>query len=115
MCGVADETVRPTVSECKQLAQSEYKKCRHDKIAAILRWNMCKKYGFPHTEKSYKHFIDKDIKVLENEEVKLLCDFSIQTETKIDHNKPDILLLDKMKTCILKGMPINTKNIEHKK
>ena len=38
--------------------------------------------------------------VLENEKVKLLWDFSIQTEIKIDHNKPDIVLLDKKeKTC----------------
>ena len=31
-----------------------------------------------------------------------MCDFSIQTEAKIDHNKPDILLLDKKKkTCFI--------------
>ena len=47
---------------------------------------MCREYGFPHTEKSYEHSIDKDKKVLENEGVKLLGDFSIQTEAKIDHN-----------------------------
>ena len=51
MCGGADETVSHIVSECKQLAQNEYKKCRHDKIAAILHWSMCREYGFPHTEK----------------------------------------------------------------
>ena len=28
--------------------------------------------------------------MLENEGVKLFWDFSIQTEAKIDHNKPDI-------------------------
>ena len=42
MCGGADETVSHIVSECKQLAQNEYKKCRHDKIGAILHWSMCK-------------------------------------------------------------------------
>ena len=98
MCGGADETASHIVSECKQLAQNEYKKCRHDKIATILHWSMCREYGFPHTEKSYEHSIDKDKKVLENEGVKLLWDFSIQTEGKINHNKPDILLLDKKKS-----------------
>ena len=58
---------------------------------------MCTEYGFPHTGKSYEHSIDKDKKVLENEGVKLWWDFSIQTEAKIDHNKPDILQLDKKK------------------
>ena len=63
---------------------------------------MCREYGFPHTEKSYEHSIDKDKKVLENEGVKLLGDFSIQTEAKINHNKLDILLVDKKKkTCFI--------------
>ena len=67
---------------------------------------------FPHTEKSYEHSIDQDKKVLENEGVKLLWDFSIQTEGKINHNKPDILLLDKKtKTCFIIDVacPFNTR------
>ena len=35
--------------------------------------------------------MDQGKKVLENKGVKLLWDLSIQTEAKIDHNKPDIL------------------------
>ena len=60
------------------------------------------KYGFPTTAKSYEHFVDKEMAVLENEEVKLLWDFSIQTEIRIDHNKPDLVLLDKKgRTCYI--------------
>ena len=100
LCGERDETVSHIVSECKELAQKDYKKARHDKVAAILHWQMCQKYGFPTAAKSYEHFVDKEMSVLENEKVKLLWDFSIQTEVKIDHNKPDIVLLDKKeKTC----------------
>ena len=33
---------------------------------------------------------------IENDRVKILWDFSIQTETKIDHDKPDLILLEKM-------------------
>ena len=51
MCGGADETVSHIVSECKQLAQNEYKKCRHDKIAAILHWSMCREYVCFHTQR----------------------------------------------------------------
>ena len=95
LCGARAETVSHIVSECKELAQTEYKKIRHDKVAAILHWQFCQKYGFPATAKSYEHFIDKEMTVLENEEIKLLWDFSIQTEMKIEHNKPDLVLLDK--------------------
>ena len=40
--------------------------------------------------------------LLENDEVKLLWDFSIQTEKRIEHNKPDIVVLDKkQKLCLI--------------
>ena len=41
LCGEREETIAHVVSECKQLAQNEYKKCRHDKFAAIIHWNLC--------------------------------------------------------------------------
>lgn len=48
------------------------KKCRHDKIADFLLWDIFRKYGFPRREKSYEHYINSEIKVFENQEVKLL-------------------------------------------
>ena len=102
MCDERDETVAHIVSECSQLAQNDYKKCRHDKIAAIIHWNYCKKFGFACTEKYHEHFVETKMKVLENDEVKLLWDFSIQTEKRIEHNKPDIVVLDKkQKLCLI--------------
>ena len=47
--------------------------------------------------KSYEHFVEKDTRILENEDAKILWDFSIQTERKLEHNKPDFVLLDKSK------------------
>ena len=41
--------------------------------------------------------VENEIIVFENDEVKILWDFSIQTETKIDHNKPDLICLKKKK------------------
>ena len=63
---------------------------------------MCQTYGFPTTAKSYELFVDKEMAVLENEKVKLLWDFSIQTEIKIDHKKPDLVLLDKKEKNMLR-------------
>ena len=74
LCGARAETVSHTMSECIELWQ---------------------KNGFPTTAKSYEHFADKEMTVLENEEIKLLWDFSIQPEMKIEHSKPDLVLLDK--------------------
>ena len=35
MCGESDETVRYVVSECKKLAQKQYRCWRHDKVAQV--------------------------------------------------------------------------------
>lgn len=73
----------------------------NDKIAAIIHWSYCKKFGFACTEKYYEHFVETKMNVPENDKVKLLWGFSIQTEKRIDHNKPDILVLDKkQKMCL---------------
>ena len=97
MCGDKEETISHIVSECKQLAQNEYKLSRHDKVAAILHRDICKKNGFECGDKSYEHVVDSEKKVLENEDVKVLWDFPIQTDKKLDHNRPDITMIDKRK------------------
>ena len=40
--------------------------------------------------------------MIESEVVKLLWDFKIQTDQRIDHNKPDIVVLDKQpRSCLI--------------
>ena len=43
----------------------------------------------PHNDQWYQHIPES---VLENENVKLLWDFSIQTDHHLQHNKPDIVI-----------------------
>ena len=90
------------ISECTPLAQKDYKNVRHDKIAAAIHRELCKKHGFEYAEKSYNHNIDKESRVLENEEVKILWDFTIQTEKKLEYNKPDLVILAKKEYTDLK-------------
>ena len=45
MCRVENETVSHIVSQCKMLAQKEYKK-RHDNVGRYIHWKLCEKYGF---------------------------------------------------------------------
>ena len=95
-----EKWMKMLVSECNELAQNEYKKLRHDKVVIFLHWRMT--YGFEGNEKYYKYFVEKEMRVLENDKVKILRDFSIQTETKTDHNKPDLILLEKKeKICYI--------------
>ena len=93
LCGERKETVTHIVSACKVSANKEYKR-RHDKVCQNLHWSLCKKYGIPVTEKWYVHK-----PVQENEKVKILWDFMVQCDVKIEHRKPDILVDKETKEC----------------
>ena len=75
-CVGREKTVAHIVSECKKLAQNEYRNWRHDKVAAIIYWELCKKCGVVVKEKWYDH---KAEKVIETDEIKILWDIHIQT------------------------------------
>ena len=65
----------------------------------MLRWKLCEKWGFNKAEKWYMH---KPEKVLESEDCKILFDFPIQTDKSLEHNRPDIAVIDKKsKKCLL--------------
>ena len=55
MCGKENETVSHIVSSCEKLTQKYYKQWRHDKVAQILHWNLCKKYDLQAATKFYDH------------------------------------------------------------
>ena len=79
------------IAECKKLAQKEYKQ-RHDNIARIVHLKLCQKFGLVDEVKCYNH---KPTSVVENDRVKMLWDFNIQTDHVIQHRRPDIVVLYK--------------------
>ena len=91
MCRVENETVSHIVSECKMLAQKEYKK-RHDNVCRYIHWKLCEKHDFQGAQQWYEHEPDG---VIENKGYKILLDFTIQCDTKIEARRPDIVLIDK--------------------
>ena len=93
MCRDKNETVSHIVSGCSKLAQKEYKK-RHDKVARAIHWDLSGKCGFHRNDKWYNHVPES---VLENENYKLLWDFSIRTDHNIEARRPDLVLVDKSK------------------
>ena len=94
MSRVENETVSPILSQCKMLAQKEYKK-RHDNVGRYIRWKICEKYGFQGAQQWYEHDPDG---VIENKEYKILWYFTIQCDTKTEVRQPDIVVIDKTKT-----------------
>jgi len=97
LCGEKDETAEHLVSACPKLAQTEYK-ARHDKVASIVHWHLCKKYGISVEKEWYKHQPDS---VCENDRTKILWDFSIQTDKVIKERRPDLVVVDKAQNTVM--------------
>ena len=99
LCGERDETISHILSECKMLAQNQYKNWRHDKVAQIIHWELCKENGIEVKEKWYDH---KPERVIETADVKVLWDMNIQTDKEIECSRPDIMVLEKKKRrCLI--------------
>ena len=84
------------VSGSSKLAQKEYKK-RHDNLGKIVHWKLARKCNFEAGDKWYEHEPES---VLENEDYKILWDFSIQIDHVIEAPRPDLVVLyKKKKSC----------------
>jgi hypothetical protein len=97
LCKVKDETIDHLVSSCSKIAQTDYKE-RHNKVASMLQWNLCRKYNLPTADKWWEHKVDK---VLQKEDVKILWDFKIQTDKHLAHNIPDITVVEKKQVWMI--------------
>ena len=88
---------------CSKLAQKECKK-RHDNVARAIHWDLSGKCGFHRNDTLYNHVPES---VQENENYKLLWDFSIRTDHNIEARRPDLVLVDKSKkSCHIIDVPI---------
>ncbi|XP_068734746.1 uncharacterized protein [Montipora capricornis] len=114
ICGEKDESMGHLVGECSKLAQTEYKH-RHDNVARMIHWNIAHSYGLDVSNKWYEH---KPEGVIENDHVKLLWDFNIQTSTYIQARRPDMVVVDRdKKTCniIDVAVPVDAGIVEKEK
>lgn len=98
MCEKFDETIDHLVSGCPVIRPTEYK-ARHDRVGQYIHWKICQHFKAPHSKNWYEH---KPEAVVETKNATILWDFPIQTDRKIDANKPDITIKDHInKSCLL--------------
>ena len=91
VCRKVGESIDHIVSGCSKLAQNEYKR-RHDNLVKIVHWKLARKCNFEAGDKWYEHEPES---VLENEDYKILWDFSLQTDHVIEARRPDLVVVDK--------------------
>ena len=75
-----------------KLAQKEYKR-RHDSVRRFWE-KFCEKLGFDRARLWYEHEPES---VVENENFKILWDFTIKCNHMIEARRPDIAVVDKVK------------------
>ena len=97
MCKVKEETIDHLVRSCSKIAQTNCKE-RHNIVASMLHWKLCRKYNLPTADKWWEHKVDK---VLQKEDVKILCDFKIQTDKHLAQNIADITVVEKKQAWII--------------
>ena len=71
---------------------------RHDNNTKIVHLELCQKFGLVGKVKWYNH---KLASVVENDRIKILWDFNIQTDHVIQHRRPDIVVLYKTERVTL--------------
>ena len=82
-----------TVNGCGKLAQKEYKQ-RYDSVGRCVHWQFCEKLGFNGVMFWYEYEAES---VFENENFKILWDFTIHCNHMIEARRPDIMVIDKVK------------------
>ena len=95
VCRKVHECIDHIVSGCSKLAQKEHKR-RHDNLGKLVHLKLARKFNFEGGDKWYEHEPESD---LENEDYKILWDFSIQTDHVIEARRPDWVVVDKERIC----------------
>ena len=67
---------------------------RHDNLCKYIHTLLLQKYGF--TEELVKWYEHHPNNIEENEHIKILWNFPVQTDHEIRHHKPDIILINKL-------------------
>jgi hypothetical protein len=113
ICGTEGQTTEHIISSCTVLSQSEYKK-RHDIFAKIIHMNLGVKFNL--LKDTQPHYIYKPESCLENDNYKLYFDRTVLTDIHIQHNRPDIIILNKQqKQAYLLDIAVpNSHNITQK-
>ena len=90
-CRKVDQNIDHIVSGCSKIVQKEYKR-RLNNLGKIVLWKLARKWNFKVGDKWYEHEPEG---VLENEDYKILWEFSSQTDDVIEAQRPDLVLVDK--------------------
>ena len=86
VCSAGLETVDNVVAGCGAMAPTDYTD-RHNQVASIIHWNIYRHFQVPVERRWYRHQPDR---LVETDDILVMCDTTIPTAGKIKANRPDI-------------------------
>jgi len=110
-CHQTGETIQHVTAGCSAIVQSDYKQ-RHDQVAKIIHQTLAIKHGL--ATQSEKYYQYEPRAVMDNAKHKMYWDRTITTDKTVQHNRPDITLIDKAhKTVYLVDIAVpNSNNVQ---
>ena len=85
------------LSECSKLARTEYKG-RHDNVTRYIHWQLC---GKCELERANNWYEQKPKGVVESENFKILWDFILQCDRKIEVRRQEIVFVDNEREVVI--------------
>lgn len=92
-CGAIHENIQHILSGCGVLAQTSYK-ARHDNVGKIVHQSLLRIHGLENPQQPYYRYTPES--VIESRDVKIFWDRTILTDNTVAHNRPDIVIHDKI-------------------
>lgn len=93
LCHGYKENIAHILSGCTKLAGTEYTH-RHNQVAKIIHQKLAKKHNLIEETVPYYKYTPKTI--IENKSHTLYWDRTMLTDREVKHNRPDIVLIDKV-------------------
>ena len=92
-CRQVAKTIDHLATKCDRMLGHDYTR-RHNEVVKCIHLNLCNKYGLKSSKKLRSHSVQE---VVANENVEIRVDTRIKTDIKIQHDRPDIFVMDKKK------------------
>ena len=96
-CKIAEKSVDHLATRCGRMLHHDYLH-RHNEVLKCIHLLLCNRYGIKMRKKLRVHKVDK---YMENDRASIRVDTHIITDIKIQFNKPDIIVHDKVKNEIV--------------
>lgn len=96
-CKAVNKSVDHLATQCGKMLHHDYK-LRHNEVLKCIHLMLCNRYGIIMRKKLKAHRVEKTV---ENNRAIIKTDTAIRTDIYVKHNKPDIVVIDKVYNQIL--------------